>query len=254
MSRSQPNLDERLNEIIEAAAARGAWLAEVVRVDDRPHRGRVWSLGAHAPPAADAPLELDDLPGDGRAFVPRPPSAQLIVRIGLRVQAILGLERATTLELRGDLRRAVDRLHLRLPRPLELTSPVHAVFDAQGRLLFVRPSDVELPVDLETLFASRRASEHGLPVRRWPLRDRAGGAAWLMELGSARPFRLPPRRVLTPAQHEVASSAASGATVPEIARSLNRTADTIRSHLKEIYRRLDVASRVELARLYMEST
>jgi DNA-binding CsgD family transcriptional regulator len=53
---------------------------------------------------------------------------------------------------------------------------------------------------------------------------------------------------LTPAQRHVASFAIAGATVPEIARHLGRSRETVRTHLREIYRRLDVSNRVELAR------
>jgi DNA-binding CsgD family transcriptional regulator len=58
---------------------------------------------------------------------------------------------------------------------------------------------------------------------------------------------LPVELELTPAQREVARSAARGATVNEIAKHLNRSPETIRSHLRAVYERLDVASRVELA-------
>ncbi|MCK6549543.1 LuxR C-terminal-related transcriptional regulator [Myxococcota bacterium] len=53
---------------------------------------------------------------------------------------------------------------------------------------------------------------------------------------------------LTPAQQHVASFAIAGATVPEIARHLGRSRETVRTHLREIYRRLEVSNRVELAR------
>jgi DNA-binding CsgD family transcriptional regulator len=55
-------------------------------------------------------------------------------------------------------------------------------------------------------------------------------------------------RLLSKAQIQVARRAAEGATLREIARMLSRSPDTVRSHLREIYRRLDVANRIELAR------
>lgn len=53
---------------------------------------------------------------------------------------------------------------------------------------------------------------------------------------------------LSPTQREVASFAASGATVAEIASAIGRKPETVRSHLREAYSRLGVSNRVELAR------
>jgi DNA-binding NarL/FixJ family response regulator len=60
-------------------------------------------------------------------------------------------------------------------------------------------------------------------------------------------YPLPAGMELTPAQREVARIAVRGATVNEIATHLNRSPETVRSHLRAIYERLGVASRVELA-------
>ncbi|MEN0062749.1 MAG: helix-turn-helix transcriptional regulator [Myxococcota bacterium] len=65
----------------------------------------------------------------------------------------------------------------------------------------------------------------------------------------ARWLNITPLLRLSPHQIEVAESAAAGATIPEIARSLNRSDETIKSHLREVYRRLDVGSRLELAEI-----
>lgn len=54
--------------------------------------------------------------------------------------------------------------------------------------------------------------------------------------------------ILSRAQAMVARRAAEGITIREIARALRRSPDTVRSHLREAYRRLHVANRVELAR------
>jgi len=71
---------------------------------------------------------------------------------------------------------------------------------------------------------------------------------WLVQLGATQPVVLAPDAVLSPAQREVAEYAAVGATIDEIARSLDAGRETVRSHMKEIYRRLNVANRVELVR------
>jgi DNA-binding NarL/FixJ family response regulator len=52
---------------------------------------------------------------------------------------------------------------------------------------------------------------------------------------------------LSSAQRVVAEHAAHGATTGEIARHLGRSVDTVKAHLREVYKRLDVGSRLELA-------
>ncbi len=53
---------------------------------------------------------------------------------------------------------------------------------------------------------------------------------------------------LTRRQREVAELAATGATIEEIARHLGISPHTVRQHLRDAYRLLDVGNRVELAR------
>lgn len=57
------------------------------------------------------------------------------------------------------------------------------------------------------------------------------------------------REKLTEAQRRVADLAAAGATVKEIAAALERSPETVRDHLKAIYDRLGIGSRVELGRV-----
>lgn len=52
---------------------------------------------------------------------------------------------------------------------------------------------------------------------------------------------------LTPTQIVVAEYAASGNTVEEIAQQMGRSPHTIKTHLRNIYERLGISSRVELA-------
>ncbi|MGM0577801.1 MAG: helix-turn-helix transcriptional regulator [Myxococcota bacterium] len=75
-----------------------------------------------------------------------------------------------------------------------------------------------------------------------------GRAAFLGLLEVAAPPRVRPDAALSSTQRTVARYAAAGATTPEIARSMGRSVETIRSHMKEIYRRLGVTSRLELVR------
>lgn len=96
--------------------------------------------------------------------------------------------------------------------------------------------------------ASATAAVH--PPRR--------GAAVAGRTNAAPPSR-PPRPLLlfilepspyvptlSPTQHRVATLAANGLTVAEIALELGRSPATVRTHLGNIYARLGVSSRVEL--------
>jgi DNA-binding CsgD family transcriptional regulator len=74
------------------------------------------------------------------------------------------------------------------------------------------------------------SGERGVLVSAWPM----------------LPLRVPRVLMLTPTQRQVASYAASGATVSEIAEHLDRSPDTVKSHLKTLYKELGVASRAEL--------
>ncbi|RAL22414.1 hypothetical protein DL240_11240 [Lujinxingia litoralis] len=98
------------------------------------------------------------------------------------------------------------------------------------------------PTDAPRYFAGMSAvvtPMHGLGCPR----------AYLITLDPANYPRIVPELVLTPTQIEVARHATSGATVDEIARLLDRSPHTIKTHLKHIYRRLDISTRVELVEL-----
>lgn len=75
----------------------------------------------------------------------------------------------------------------------------------------------------------------------------ADGPCPLVHIQPPAPVPLPPVAALTPSQYEVASFAAHAATAAEIARAVERSVQTVRSHLKSAYQRLGVANRIELA-------
>lgn len=68
-----------------------------------------------------------------------------------------------------------------------------------------------------------------------------------MRFSPVEPLRLQPGAELTPRQREVGELAAAGATVPQIAAATGLSTETVRTHLRAIYARLQVACRVELA-------
>lgn len=59
-------------------------------------------------------------------------------------------------------------------------------------------------------------------------------------------------KLLTPRQLAIAQQAALGKTSNEIADSLHISPETVRTHIKSIYRRLGVHNRIELARLVLQ--
>lgn len=92
----------------------------------------------------------------------------------------------------------------------------------------------------------------GHPVRWIRLYGREG-VRYLLHLEAPRPVKLHPSFVLSRTQREVAALAAAGATVQEIAEAKTLSATTVRSHLRVVYRRLEVSSRAELARALQAS-
>ena len=80
-----------------------------------------------------------------------------------------------------------------------------------------------------------------------------GGARFLVQITPGRSLPEPAVARLTPSQLQVATFAAAGATAAEIARSLDRSPETIRTHIKRVYALLGVANRVELSQV-MEGT
>lgn len=77
---------------------------------------------------------------------------------------------------------------------------------------------------------------------------------WLVQVHGAHPITRSPASFLTPAQRAVADYAAAGATCAEIAKTMETSVETVRTHLREVYRRLEVACRAELAQLWLPTT
>ena len=90
----------------------------------------------------------------------------------------------------------------------------------------------------------RRLIEASLPG---PVR--AMVAERVRALGPGTPAPPSPLGVLTPAETRIAQLVRDGLTNQQVAHRLDVSPHTVNYHLRQIYRKLDVASRVELARL-----
>lgn len=70
---------------------------------------------------------------------------------------------------------------------------------------------------------------------------------YLLHLTPLAPVAVKPDAPLTPTQRRAAEFLAAGATVREAARAMGIAPETVRTHVREVYRRLNVGSRAELA-------
>jgi DNA-binding CsgD family transcriptional regulator len=134
-----------------------------------------------------------------------------------------------------------------------------ALLEESVAVLGDTPARLELAYSLAELGAARRraraTTEAREPlVRALELADACGATVLaeraLMELRAtgARPRRraLSGPAALTPTEQRVASLAATGATTPEIARTLFVAPKTVENHLSSIFRKLGVRGRSEL--------
>ena len=97
----------------------------------------------------------------------------------------------------------------------------------------------------------KRAGEAADILELDPVDGEAGPRFVVRVLSAERPRR-PASVSLTPRQLELADLAASGCTRRDIALRLGMTENTVKTHLKEIYARLGISTRAELARLWFQ--
>lgn len=95
--------------------------------------------------------------------------------------------------------------------------------------------------------AARGAGRACPPVFAVRRMEGAAGEAWLLTLQAPSPVRRSPLASLTPTQARVAELVAVGATRAEVASNLGVSPETVKTHTRDIYRKLDVADRLELA-------
>lgn len=82
---------------------------------------------------------------------------------------------------------------------------------------------------------------------RWTRLHGASDVRYLVNLEPVAPLRLHPSFALSRAQRGIAMVAAQGATVSEIAATRDLAESTVRTHLRQVYERLGVSTRAELA-------
>ena len=132
------------------------------------------------------------------------------------------------------------------------------LFAACGRLLFDSSDVRDISEDALTILRKtvRRADRNeldkdvaafGQTAARVMRMDAPDQVAYLVSLEPARPPRIRASALLTPRQHEVAQLAATGATVETVADALEIQPTTVKYHLREAYRRLNIETRAELA-------
>lgn len=267
---------EKLHAMAEAAGADLAWAAEVAQSNGVPCFGQVWVTPSYNPEARRL-RALDGRPMPDADQVLSPPAKALdefakdetslsgngdtLVHFhcrGLQVQVRIGLS-STYGNIDARSRRAAAK---HLPA-LKAALPVMEapdekdlvlLFGSDGQLLYVGGETTRYQAWQHAVDRIGQVVIDGGPAlidgAAVSVSSLAGpdGTAHLATLSPAKPVVLSPEVLLTPTQREVAVIAAEGATVREIADTLGRHVETVRSHLREAYRRLDVASRIDLAR------
>ncbi len=136
------------------------------------------------------------------------------------------------------------------------TGPAQALVDGSGAVIWADPPGRRWMAApgrraqvAALLAAGRQHWVDGAAVRVGWGAGRDGALALISVVPSA-PVPAPPVAALTPGQYRVAVRAAAGCTVAEIAAETGRSTQTVRSHLKAVYRRLGVTSRVALVRCF----
>ncbi|WBB61220.1 AAA family ATPase [Streptomyces sp. WMMC500] len=138
------------------------------------------------------------------------------------------------------LRRAVRTL-----RGLAMPLPLASALEDTGRLLLKSDADAAAGplADAERMYARTGAENEAGRVRR--LSGKEG-------LRRRRPPAARGWDALTPAERRVASLVAEGATNRQAAEALFLSPATVGTHVRHVFRKLGLRSRVELARVYLE--
>jgi PAS domain S-box-containing protein len=106
------------------------------------------------------------------------------------------------------------------------------------------------PTDFETVFVDASGNLRGVRAQHLPLRrgDAIVGVLILAFAGALPPSRdmaVEPQPRLTPRQREVLELIAAGLSTSEIAKKLTLSKETVRNHLRSVFRELQVHTRLE---------
>ena len=116
--------------------------------------------------------------------------------------------------------------------------------------LFRRAAERGEPTDFETVFIDGSGQLRGVRAQHLPLRS--GGTivgVLILAFDAPRPLSGPiglePHPRLTPRQREILDLIASGLSTSEIAQQLTLSTETVRNHLRSLFRALNVHTRLE---------
>ncbi len=143
----------------------------------------------------------------------------------------------------------------------EMVEAIFAVVDSQGQIQhasrpFVRWCDEDRREYLRRRICKAETTDNavgteifgGLQVRVTRL-DGTDSVRYLVGVERTELIKLQPRLWLTNRQREIAEYVVAGATSREIADTLELSLHTVKTHMKNIYRRLGVGSRVEMVKM-----
>ncbi len=135
-----------------------------------------------------------------------------------------------------------------LGRPMTdlLPREAHANVEAQFR----RAMEPGVPTDFETVFVDETGHLRGVRVQQLPLRDGddivgALTLAFDVRQRPIEPVGLGPEPRLTARQRQILGLIASGMSTAEIARELTLSTETVRNHLRSVFRQLHAHTRAE---------
>ena len=116
--------------------------------------------------------------------------------------------------------------------------------------LFRRAVERGEPTDFETVFVDASGNLRAVRAQHLPLcRDDAIVGVLILAFAGALPPSLPvgaePEPRLTPRQREVLELVAAGLSTSEIAKKLTLSTETVRNHLRSVFRELHVHNRPE---------
>jgi DNA-binding NarL/FixJ family response regulator len=105
------------------------------------------------------------------------------------------------------------------------------------------------PTEFETLFVDASRHLRGVRAQHLPLRSGDAIVGVLILAFDApprsKPIGLEPQPRLTPRQREVLELITSGLSTSEIAKKLTLSTETVRNHLRSVFRELHVHTRLE---------